>query len=355
MTEYFKLIHYVGGEKEFFHINNISGEIAEFSMEKVGTPTVTPVLEYSLNGTDWTSYDFTNLPTVNIPVDGKIYFRGTNTGVFSNSTSNYFKFHCNKSYNIEGNIMSIYDYANISTVVSLPRDSMFRCLFYGETNLIDAKGANIGKVTNASRHNSFHQTFQGCTALKSAMNLSSIINSDGQNVFGQTYKGCSSLIDPGEYNAKHATNYTWNECFRECTSLKKAPDLSCIKQWGDMGISGMFYGDIALEKAPCFGPQTSWGGQPIGDSIFKGCTSLVEGADFRNFNPISGTFRINNLYDGCTSLKTIYLPYFTNYTAMSDAFKNVSNNQQYSRKIYIPYGMVLPYQSSISTWNVVNY
>lgn len=352
MTEYVKLIKYSDEASNpgiGLTLHNLSDETAEFSIVKVGNPTVTPNLQWTQNDV-WSNYDFTELPTVQVPAGGKITFIGTNSGVFSNSDSNYYKFHMNKSYEISGNLMSIYDYISQADVTSLPRDSMFRCLFRDETNLIDAKKANIGKVTNASRHNSFQATFRGCTYLRSAMNLSSITGSNAQQVFGQTYMDCSSLTDPGEYNAQHATNYTWYRCFMNCTSLKKASDLSCIKQWGDMGISEMFSGDTALETPPSFSTNTSWGGQPIGESIFYNCSNLVSGPDWRCFQG-TGYFRANNCFDGCTKLKTIYFPNLTGSASLSNWVRNVPS----TGTLYIPYGLEIPYVSNLSNWTRIYY
>lgn len=188
--KYYKLIRVSHADSEYFRITNISNEIGEFSFVKTGSPN-NPNTEYSLDGVNYTAYDFTNCPAINVTSGSSIYFRGT-TWTQTMYPSPCITFHFTKNYKISGNLLSLYNYNTMNTETTLSKFAVK--MFSGETNLIYADEMNLGpnNLTTSGQQNWFYQTFKDCTNLVKGPDFSRLTSITG-NCFGDTFQYCSNL------------------------------------------------------------------------------------------------------------------------------------------------------------------
>lgn len=100
----------------------------KYDIKYVTDGTITPNLEYSKNGVDWTLWDYS---WITVTTSG-IKLRGINNTPISNE-ENYFQVRVNSTnfadVNVRGNIMSLVDGEGRTTTI--PADNMFAYLFKG--------------------------------------------------------------------------------------------------------------------------------------------------------------------------------------------------------------------------------
>lgn len=218
--KYYKLIRVSYADSDLFRITNIS--------DQTGTLTITNgggTLKYSLDGVNFETYDFATHPTITVPAGGNLYMKGAKT----NPIYNQMKFSMDVNHSIGGNIMSIVDETNYTTMTSMPNNAFYQ-LFYGDTNLIDVSLLNFGNVTSTG-FRSLGNMFQGCTSLVTVADISNI-TSAGEQSFVHTYYGCTSLTTtPDLSNITSVGSQCFDETFYNCSSLNVAyaPNVSV---WG---------------------------------------------------------------------------------------------------------------------------
>lgn len=155
---------------DYFYLKNISNQSGVFQIGKVGSPT-SPDMQYSLNGISWTNYNFSTLPTVNVPSGSNIYFRGDNTtNQFNKSDTDYFYFKFSKDCEGHGNICSLLSKNNFENVYLL-NDYCFCELFMNLTTLQTPPHFGIVKYVSNSALDS---CFNACQNLKMTPDFSNI-------------------------------------------------------------------------------------------------------------------------------------------------------------------------------------
>ena len=166
----------------------ISEGASIISLDKEGEPSSVS-LEYSNNGTDWSTWDLSGL-TVNS--GDALYIRGNNPSGFNSSPEAYYTFVIEgDNVSCSGNIMSLIDYKNLLDVI--PCDYCF----YG--------------------------LFSRCSALTTAPELPAMALADWCYSF--MFYGCSSLKAAPELPASRITDYCYCGMFEGCTSLTSSPEL----------------------------------------------------------------------------------------------------------------------------------
>lgn len=270
---------------EYFAINNLTNETAEFSVAVVGTVSSRD-LNYSVDGgTTWTAYDFTTLPTVNVPANGNIKFRGTNAGGIGTGALNNFSvgFHLNKRYSISGNPSSMVnpDPAVFSTYTDAAHLGR---VFLNETNLVDA---SLLKTSQYTRVRDF--------------------------VFYKAFEGSGLQRPPRLNNVTLIHRSGMERAFFGCTALAEATDLSSLVEL--RGEHALLY-------------------------TYKNCTSLTTGSNLYNLTTISNNGgMVEGMYEGCTSLVTAYSPKLTTWN--ENYFRNWLNGVSASGEVCVPTGMSL--------------
>lgn len=216
--KYYKVIRVSHADSGYLYIHNLSNEIGEFSFLKQNSPSPANFdTQYSLDGVNWTSYDFTNRPTVSVNPGSKIYFRGTKIGGYGGG-NHQFTYNFNKSYKIGGNLLSIQNYNTMTTDTTIGAiSSELSSLFMNQTNLIYADELNFG---NANTIYTFAQFFYGCSSLESLPDFSNITTLTNNNTFTDCFNECSSLtIGPDFSNITSVTNRAFSYCFAGCAHL----------------------------------------------------------------------------------------------------------------------------------------
>lgn len=358
MNKYYKLIHNDNVENGPLQLKNISGVDAGFSIVVEGTPSHTPNLEYSLDGTTWTAYDFTNLPTITVPADGQIYLRGVNTNGINRGGGNYYIIHMDQNYELVGNLMYIIDYNNLETTTNIGGLQALSGLFKGETHLIYSHKANFGyKLKTIARYN-LHSMFMNCTNLLTPLDLSTWqVTFGDQAEFTSMYENCTSLkYCPDFSSITSVYNETFSRTFYGCTSLNEGADFSNIVTFQNNNnncFMNTYTNCTSLTVASKMGNALfSSSNGTMFQGMYQGCTSLVEGMDMRNITlPSTSSNTFQQMYQGCTKLKVAYLPIVTNgvISALTNTFQNVP-----SGTLYVAYGCQLPNQD-LSNKTIIRY
>lgn len=232
--KYYKLIRVSHEDSEYLRIKNVSNENGVFKMVR-RSGYVYPNMQYSLDGVNWTTYNFDTLPEVTVEVGSNIYLRGTNSGNQFNkegdgvaiSDARAFSISFNKTCEAHGNVCSLFnpDPATFSAITSIGAGGLEQ-LFYGCTTLTTPP--NFGNVTTVGKKG-LNGFFVNCGSLTTAPDMSNITTVD------------SSSMENGSLR----------EMFTNCTSLVKGPDFSSITSIGtaNYAIYHTFGGCIKLEEA----------------------------------------------------------------------------------------------------------
>ena len=163
------------------------------------------------NGTTWVS-ELTNLNA-----GDKILVRG-DSPEFEGSQSSCFE--VNKSFNVEGNIMSLIYEDDFRDKMSFRRGrALFGC-FHG-LSIISAENLILPATTlNAE---CYREMFQGCTGLTSAPELPATTMADW--CYNSMFEGCASLTTAPALPATTMAEGCYYYMFWNCTSLTTAPEL----------------------------------------------------------------------------------------------------------------------------------
>ena len=274
--------------------------------------TWTPDMKYSLDGINWTSWDYTQ---ISIPNGHWIYMKGNNPDGFNQSDTNYRYFSMGGRIKASGSIMSLIDdgdgtlltipqtnycFSNLFsgcgallTVPELPATKLFtRCYNYMFRNctrlttipydLLPAYETNA----NSAHTGAYYAMFMGCTALTNSCNINFTVSNSsiqyanmfrdctslknigtiaitsftggGKNDMEAMFRGCTSLttIPSGLLQATTLKNGCYKSMFMDCTSLTTAPDLHATKLV-DSCYSGMFSGCTNLNYIKCLATDIS--------------------------------------------------------------------------------------------------
>ena len=168
-------------------------------------------------------------------------------------TDTYFRVSSGVTYNVYGNVMSLFDKFNFSGMTSFPSTSTNRCLlpwmfdvdslYASETALLDARNL-VFPVLDLS-NNSIFNIFGNCVNMKYGPKiLPATIVSNTKGSYQALFTGCESLVEAPELSFTSMTSgnnaYETQACYRMfsyCTSLTKSPILKaeelksgCYKQ-----------------------------------------------------------------------------------------------------------------------------
>ena len=168
-------------------IKFISEGTSTLSLAKTGSPSIVS-LEYSYNGIDWITWDFSAL-TINS--GDTLYIRGYNPNGFSSFTDNCYSFVIEgDDVSCLGNIMALIDYKNSPNAI--PCDYCFSKLFSGCTSLATAPELPATELTAYC----YSYMFSGCTSLKKAPAL--FAKGLAYSCYHRMFSGCTSLTSAPE-------------------------------------------------------------------------------------------------------------------------------------------------------------
>ena len=198
------------------------------TLNQVGTPP-TVNLEYSLNGSTWTAWDYAN---GGVTWTGALYLRGHDNTGFASSTSVYNNFAFTSSVAIYGNIMYLLEYDE--TLTAIPATYCFCNLFNRCTSLTTTPALPATTLELSC----YRSMFYGCTSLTTAPAL------PATTLVGYCYYymfyGCSSLTLLPKVSA---TDISANNCLSNWLSnvpangtIHIAEGMSSVYPSGASGI-----------------------------------------------------------------------------------------------------------------------
>ena len=281
-------------QKKIDYLSFTALENSSVGTSITGTVSPKPNVEYSKDKTNW--FDLTTT-TVALNAGETIYIRGNNPNSFSIDANNYLKF------TMTGNIKAG---GSIAT-------------------LINQTGYNSTIPTNAY----FLGLFKDCSGLKNVDNLLLMDATGKNNCYAYFFvkTGLSTVPDNLIENCG-LSEQMFNSCFRECSSLTKAPrlpkgsiipkecfanmfnrcsvltDISNIDlsfdEIGEGGCLQMFYYCSVLKAAPEL-PATTIGVNCY-RSMFLNCTALKAAPEL----PATtlADYCYCDMLSGCTNLET---------------------------------------------------
>ena len=288
-------------------------------------------INYSLNGTDWSSGNST--PSIN--AGQKIYFKGYNV-------SAKYKFTITKKCNLSGNIMSLLygDEAELHTSLG-NLSACFSQTFSGCSNIIDASQLRLPADTLSSQcyqymfenctsliaapsvlpattlaNECYKNMFIGCSSLKSAPEILAITLAQGccMNMFNK----CISLEIAPELPATVLAKQCYTGMFNYCSSLKYAPSILPAKKIEEMCYRYMFANCTALEAAPEL-PAASLD-VTCYDYMFNGSSKLKFIKAL--FTEAPSSSRMPNWVSGVSSSGIFVISDFTNFNP--DSYRGIN-------------------------------
>ena len=225
-------------------------------------------LEYT-NGSEWKTWDGSEITSGENGSDHCIYLRGTGNSKITGIVFSFAKWHISGT-NIacNGDIDCLLDYSTV-------------------------KGGNRPAMAN----NCYSSMFYGCTSLTAAPSLpaTTLANS----CYNSMFYGCTSLTAAPSLPATTLANSCYSSMFRGCTSLTAAPSLPATTLATNC-YSSMFYGCTSLTAAPSL-PATTLANYCY-NSMFYGCTSLTTAPSLPATTLATNCYRY--MFQNCTSLTT---------------------------------------------------
>ena len=209
-------------------------------------------IEYSKNnGETWTSIMSTSAGTAfQVSSGDVILFRGNNSrystidSVYSNDSC-IFSAATGVKFNIRGNIMSLINSENFSTLKTLPTSCTFSKMFYGCEGLIDASGLLL--PATATTNQCYSTMFNGCKNMIAAPELPATVFT-GPSCYWRMFVSCTSLTTAPTLPAVELKSSCYDTMFYGCSSLNQitclATDMSatdCLDKWvSGVAASGTF-------------------------------------------------------------------------------------------------------------------
>lgn len=190
----------------YFHIHNISNQTGTITFTR--NTSGTPDLDWSADSINWTAVPMVSNPSITVPADGYLFFRGNNNWFCGWHLS------MDVDHTFGGNVLSIANKTNFDSLTSVPSGGMNE-FAKNNTHLVSAKDMDWGPAcTNTGSGWMLYDDFNGCTALVEGPDMTSFTTIG----FAEP---CHSMFAN--------------------TSLTQTPDLRNVTSVGSDGCETMFY------------------------------------------------------------------------------------------------------------------
>ena len=216
-------------------------------------------IEYSKNGGEWITATFGTSSTVltnYLPIETGDVFRFRNINSNPSST-NFYNIGCNNydvNLKVYGNIMSLVDGDNFTTLFALTKSYQFTRLFERNYALRDA--SNLVLPATLLTSSCYYGLFLGCQQLTAVPVLPATTLAGG--CYSTMFQACTGLINAPELPATTLAEGCYRSMFQGCTGLTSAPELpattlnySCYYQ--------MFYNCSNLKYVKCLAEENGYG------------------------------------------------------------------------------------------------
>lgn len=239
------------GEKEYDGLKFIA-EQANSTVSYVINGTLPDIdMKYSLDGKQWQTWAANSDITLT-NIGDTMYVKGNNPNGLSIDSNRHMNFSMTGTIAAGGNVNSLLDDGDGSTITTIPK---VRC---------------------------FIRLFNNCTALTKAPRLP------------------ATILD----------SYCYNEMFARCYNMKKGPSILPAMETVNNCYTRMFDSCTSLEKAPQL-PATTLGVACYA-FMFVGCTILTH-APYLPATTL-GNFCYQGMFSGCTALNYIKIGYTGNFS-----------------------------------------
>ena len=226
---------------------------------------VTNPVEYSTDGTSWSTYTSGTVITLE-NIGDRVMFRGDNATYGPSHDS---QFTCSADCYVYGNIMSLVSKDNFATSTVLTKDYTFSGLFKNNVHIWNHASRNLLLPATVLTEYCYRNMFRGCSNLTVAPELPA--KTLGGNCYQNMFNGCTSLTVAPELPATDLKMYCYSAMFKECTSLTTAPVLPATYLRMNC-YESMFSGCTSLTTAPTL-PATTLT-QNCYSNMFYGCRKL---------------------------------------------------------------------------------
>ena len=301
----------------YFYIEDISGSENTVSITKNNANAPTLNLEYSTDGSTWTTATMNSDTTANtftIPANGKLYLRGVND--VWGKANYYNKITATGNHNVGGNIMSLLYGSEFIGKTTFPTTInnyyLLSGLFYKNTNLVNVQDLQLSATTLAQY--CYQNMFYGCNSLTTAPELPA--TKLAQYCYYYMFYGCNSLTTAPELPATKLANSCYYYMFSGTNVL---PDCSNIDFTSETvvksgGLKGLFAGtkvtDEDLMEILPINPETEHYYLPVMNlgnrcyyNMFNSCTSLTTAPELPATTLMNECYHY--MFQGCTSLTTV--------------------------------------------------
>ena len=253
------------------------------ALNKIGSPTAS--VQYKKNDGLWTSYSFGDIIEFN--ENDIVAFRG-DSSIFSNSSSNYYRFAMTGTIEAKGNIQSLMNYSNSCT------NYCYYGLFSGCSQLINAPELPATTLAQGC----YQCMFLGCTGLTAVPQLP--VTTLANYCYAQLFQGCSKLSSvPENYlQAQTLANACYQTMFNGCTSLTAAMSTLPATTLAQSCYAQMFYNCGSLTAIPQL-PATTLAKECY-KQMFYGCGSLKTALVLSATTLAQSCY--SNMFESCTSL-----------------------------------------------------
>ena len=281
---------------------------------------------YSLDGITWTEISSgTSTPAINS--GERIMWKGEMTPYYNQEEEVYKygigKFTSTKTFNVEGNPMSLLYGNNFRGINSLSgKNGVFSNLF-AASKVVNASKLSLGtevlspfcyarmfmnctqlvklpKLPSTTLAEScYYWMFYRCTALNQKLVLPATTLAN--NCYNSMFYFCTSLTTTPDLPATTLANYCYYSMFYNCTSLTNVPTSLPAMTLTEACYNGMFYFCTSLTTTPELPAATL--ATSCYQSMFRNCTSLTSTPTLSATTLASQCYK--EMFADCTSLQTV--------------------------------------------------
>jgi hypothetical protein len=198
------------------------------------------VVEYSTDGTSWSTYTGGTAITLTIAGD-KVMFRG-NCAKYDQSNIS-----CDKDCYIYGNVMSLISPTGFATATELTVGDTFRDLFKENEHIVNHESKPLSLPATELTGSCYAHMFEGCTSLETAPVLPA--TTLARNCYESMFKACNNLTTAPDLPATKLADNCYAYMFNGCNNLTTAPVLPATKL-ADNCYAYMFQDCDHLKTAP---------------------------------------------------------------------------------------------------------
>ena len=249
-------------------------------------------LQYNKNSSGWQTYSSGG---ISVNSGDKVYFKGS--GCLVEDEDVYTCFQINFKGYLYGNLMSLYDANNFSTLTT-PSSDFYAARLFENAKILSHPNNELVLPATTLTSACYHWMFSRCTELTRAPELPATALAP-QCYYGM-FTGCSKLTQAPKLPATTMATGCYDQMFFQCTNLTIAPELPAVSL-APACYENMFYLCRSLTKAPYLPALKLEDGCYYG--MFYGCEKLQEISIMAT--DISASYCLTNWVSGVAATGTI--------------------------------------------------